>query len=75
MHPRVNERNVFAADMLLWKFLWREFINEVILLFLADKVKTVLEIGLNDLDSDLSSLLLVSLSLFFLTHAIVGECP
>ena len=42
---------------------------------LADEVKTVLEIRLNDLDGDLSSLLLVSLALFLLAHAVVGEGP
>ena len=67
MHPRVNERNVFTADLLLRKFLGREFINEVVLLFLANEIKTVLKIRLNNLDCDLSSFLFVRLALFLLT--------
>lgn len=75
VHPRVDEGDGFAANVLLRKLLGRKLVDEVILLFLANEIKAVLEVRLNYLDSDLSSLLLVSLALLLLTHAVVGEGP
>ena len=72
VHPRVDEGDRFAAHVLLWELLRREFINEVVLLFLPDQIETVLEIGLNQLDGYLGSLLLVSLAFLLLAHAVVG---
>ncbi len=75
MHPGVDERDGFTADVFLRKLLGRELVNEVILLFLADEIKAVLKIRLNYLDSYLRSLLLVCLSFLFLMHAVVSEGP
>ena len=47
----------------------------MILLLLADEVKTVLEIRFNNLDRDLSALSLISLALLFLCDTIVVKSP
>lgn len=72
VHPGVDEGDRLAAHVLLGELLRREFINEVVLLFLPDQIETVLEIGLNQLDGYLGSLLLVSLAFLLLAHAVVG---
>ncbi len=72
MVPRVDGLNLISMNTLSWKLFRREFVQEIVLIFLAEVIKAVLEVRLNDLDCDLGFLSLFHKSLLFLTHAVVS---
>ena len=63
VQPRVNKGNGLTLDLVLRGFLWRKFIQKVVLLLFAEVVKTCLQIVLDDLYCYLAHLSLLCLAL------------
>lgn len=65
VQPRVQVSNALSFNLLVWAFLWPEFVQEVVFLFLAKNVKRSFKVFFNDFINYLIFLLQFSVTLHF----------
>jgi len=75
VHPRVEDREGAANDLLRWALLWPESIQHVVLVLNAKHVETRLEILREEIDSIPRHLFLLLVPLLCLVELVVFERP